>query len=125
MNAGKPTIVIAGAGPAGMMLAYQLVSNGVPVRVIEQHPDFDREFRGDLIGPSVLPTLERLGLLSVLVRRGQARVGVERCMYVGATRRVTHMMFSMLGVVMRFKKFAAMSAPVVEAKYAVHCGEVS
>ena len=32
-----------------MMLAYQLVSNGVPVRVLEQHAGFDREFRGDLI----------------------------------------------------------------------------
>ena len=42
MNAEKPTIVIAGAGPAG---------------VLEQHPDFGREFRGDLIGPSVLPKL--------------------------------------------------------------------
>ncbi|HEY0133790.1 MAG TPA: FAD-dependent monooxygenase, partial [Nannocystis sp.] len=97
MNATKPTVVIAGAGPAGMLLAYQLVSNGVPVRVLEQHADFDREFRGDLIGPSVLPTLERLGLLPILVARGQARAGVERCMFVGARRRVTLPMGKELG----------------------------
>src|SRR5207302_5920350 len=81
--------VIAGAGPAGMMLAYQLVRRGVPVRVLERHPDFEREFRGELIGPSVLPVLETLGLMPVLVDRGLARTGVERRMIVGRTRRVT------------------------------------
>src|SRR5688500_1127438 len=84
----QPKVVIAGAGPAGMMLAYQLVTNGVPVRVLEQHADFEREFRGDLIGPSVLPALDRLGLLPKLIERGQARRDVERCMFVGAKRRV-------------------------------------
>ncbi len=97
MTLAKPNVVIAGAGPAGMLLAYQLVSNGVPVRVLEQHPDFEREFRGDLIGPSVLPSLERLGLLKILVERGQARLGVERVMYVGARRRVTLPMGKELG----------------------------
>jgi 2-polyprenyl-6-methoxyphenol hydroxylase-like FAD-dependent oxidoreductase len=89
MIAPRPRIVIVGAGPAGMMLAYQLVSNGVSVRVIEQHPDFEREFRGDLVGPSVLPTLDQLGLLPLLVDLGHARRGVERCMYIGADRKVT------------------------------------
>ena len=84
----QPKVVIAGAGPAGMMLAYQLVTNGVPVRVLEQHADFEREFRGDLIGPSVLPALDQLGLLPKLIERGQARRDVERCMFVGAKRRV-------------------------------------
>lgn len=85
----KPQIVIAGAGPAGMVLAYQLVSNGVPVRVLEQHPDFEREFRGELLGPSVLPALEQLGVLPLLASRGLARKGVERQMFVGSTRKVT------------------------------------
>lgn len=85
----KPQVVIAGAGPAGMMLAYQLVTNGVPVRVLEQHPDFEREFRGELLGPSVLPALEQLGILPLLAARGQSRVGVERKMFVGAKRQVT------------------------------------
>jgi 2-polyprenyl-6-methoxyphenol hydroxylase-like FAD-dependent oxidoreductase len=84
-----PQVVIAGAGPAGMILAYQLVTGGVPVRVLERHLDFDREFRGELIGPSVLPILEGLGLLSPLVERGLARTGVERRMIVGPSRRVT------------------------------------
>jgi 2-polyprenyl-6-methoxyphenol hydroxylase-like FAD-dependent oxidoreductase len=84
----EPKIVIVGAGPAGMILAYQLASNGVSVRVLEQHPDFERELRGELIGPSVLPALEQLGLMRRLVDRGLARTDVERRMFVGATRNV-------------------------------------
>src|SRR5688572_7498678 len=72
-----------------MMLAYLLGRNGVPVRVIERHPDFEREFRGELIGPSVLAVLEELGILPVLVQRGLARSNVERRMFIGQSRRVT------------------------------------
>src|SRR5262245_39022931 len=85
----EPRIVIVGGGPAGMVLAYQLVTNGVPVRVLEQHPDFEREFSGELLGPSVLPALEQLGVLPSLTARGLARTGVERRMFVGTSRRVT------------------------------------
>jgi 2-polyprenyl-6-methoxyphenol hydroxylase-like FAD-dependent oxidoreductase len=85
----KPRIVVIGAGPAGMMLAHQLVSAGVSVHVLERHADFEREFRGELIGPSVLPVLDELGLMKPLVDRGLARTGVERRMLVGRTRHVT------------------------------------
>jgi 2-polyprenyl-6-methoxyphenol hydroxylase-like FAD-dependent oxidoreductase len=63
--------VIVGAGPAGMMLAYQLASNGIAVRVLERHRDFDREFRGEFVQPSVLVVLEQLGIFSALQQRGQ------------------------------------------------------
>jgi len=89
MDLQKPQFVIAGAGPAGMMLAYQLVTNGIPVRVLEQHPDFEREFRGELLGPSVLPALDQLGVLALLTSRRLARAGVERRMFVGPSRQVT------------------------------------
>jgi 2-polyprenyl-6-methoxyphenol hydroxylase-like FAD-dependent oxidoreductase len=59
-------IVVVGAGPAGMMLAYQLVSNGVPVRVLERHKDFDREFRGEFAQPSLIDALDALGILEPL-----------------------------------------------------------
>jgi 2-polyprenyl-6-methoxyphenol hydroxylase-like FAD-dependent oxidoreductase len=62
------TIVIVGAGPAGMMLAYQLASNGVAVRVFERHGDFEREFRGEFAQPSLLEALDALGVLTVLRR---------------------------------------------------------
>jgi 2-polyprenyl-6-methoxyphenol hydroxylase-like FAD-dependent oxidoreductase len=71
-----------------MVLAYQLASNGVGVRVLEQHPDFERELRGELIGPSVLPVLDELGVMRILLERGLARTSVERKMFVGKTRTV-------------------------------------
>src|SRR5687767_1699380 len=89
MNTRDPQIVIVGGGPAGMMLAYQLVSNGVPVRVLERHPDFNREFRGELLQPSVVQPLERAGIMGVLLERGLALPGIERRMFLG-TRRAVH-----------------------------------
>jgi len=65
-------VVIIGAGPAGMFLAYLLVTNGVSVRVLERHPDFKREFRGEGIQPSVTKSLEQLGFLPYLIEQGIA-----------------------------------------------------
>jgi 2-polyprenyl-6-methoxyphenol hydroxylase-like FAD-dependent oxidoreductase len=64
-------IVIVGAGPSGMMLAYQLASNGVPVRVLERHKDFDREFRGEFAQPSLSEALGGIGVLEPLRRDGR------------------------------------------------------
>jgi 2-polyprenyl-6-methoxyphenol hydroxylase-like FAD-dependent oxidoreductase len=64
-------IIVVGAGPAGMMLAYQLASNGVPVRVLERHKSFDREFRGEFAQPSVLGALGEIGVLAELERLGR------------------------------------------------------
>jgi 2-polyprenyl-6-methoxyphenol hydroxylase-like FAD-dependent oxidoreductase len=64
-------IVIVGAGPAGMMLAYQLASNGIGVRVFERHKDFEREFRGEFAQPSLLEALDQFGILSALRQRGR------------------------------------------------------
>ena len=46
--------VIAGGGPAGMMLGYLLARAGVDVTVLEKHGDFLRDFRGDTVHPSTL-----------------------------------------------------------------------
>jgi 2-polyprenyl-6-methoxyphenol hydroxylase-like FAD-dependent oxidoreductase len=84
----NPKVVIVGAGPAGMMLAYQLVTNGVAVRVLERHSDFEREFRGELMQPSILGSLEQLGLLAMLDERGHAISDIQRRMFVGRKRQV-------------------------------------
>ena len=67
-------IIIVGAGPAGMMLAWLLVKNDIRVKVIERHPDFSREFRGEGIQESVMRHLEDLGLLSIIM---SDKMGVE------------------------------------------------
>jgi 2-polyprenyl-6-methoxyphenol hydroxylase-like FAD-dependent oxidoreductase len=78
-----------GAGPAGMVLAYQLVSHGVSVHVIERHPDFRREFRGELVHQNVLEPLRKIGVLPLLEARGLATENIERRMFVGPRRRVS------------------------------------
>jgi len=54
--------VIAGGGPAGMVLGYLLARAGLSVTVLEKHSDFLRDFRGDTIHPSTLTLLGELGL---------------------------------------------------------------
>src|SRR5690349_23471056 len=54
--------IIAGGGPAGMMLGLLLARAGVHVTVLEKHPDFLRDFRGDTVHASTLTLLDELGL---------------------------------------------------------------
>jgi 2-polyprenyl-6-methoxyphenol hydroxylase-like FAD-dependent oxidoreductase len=54
--------VIAGGGPAGMVLGYLLARRGVRVTVLEKHADFLRDFRGDTVHPSTVALLGELGL---------------------------------------------------------------
>ncbi|MDQ1610825.1 MAG: hypothetical protein QOG00_756, partial [Pyrinomonadaceae bacterium] len=53
---------IVGGGPAGAVLALILARQGIPVVLLEAHEDFERDFRGDTIHPSVLEILDELGL---------------------------------------------------------------
>src|SRR5690606_7365141 len=55
-------VVIAGGGPAGVMLGHLLARAGRRVAVLEKHDDFLRDFRGDTIHPSTLTLLGELGL---------------------------------------------------------------
>src|ERR1700674_3760458 len=59
----RATCVIAGGGPAGIMLGFLLARAGVSVLVLEKHRDFLRDFRGDTIHPSTLQVMHELGLL--------------------------------------------------------------
>jgi 2-polyprenyl-6-methoxyphenol hydroxylase-like FAD-dependent oxidoreductase len=58
----KTTCVIAGGGPAGIMLGLLLARGGVDVTVMEKHADFLRDFRGDTVHASTLRLLDELGL---------------------------------------------------------------
>ena len=62
------TCVIAGGGPAGMMLGYLLARAGVDVTVLEKHRDFLRDFRGDTVHPSTLQVMQELGLLEKFLK---------------------------------------------------------
>jgi 2-polyprenyl-6-methoxyphenol hydroxylase-like FAD-dependent oxidoreductase len=78
------TCCIVGGGPAGMMLGYLLARAGIEVMILEKHPDFLRDFRGDTVHPSTLETMHELGVLEELLKRPhqevsqvQARIGGE------------------------------------------------
>jgi 2-polyprenyl-6-methoxyphenol hydroxylase-like FAD-dependent oxidoreductase len=61
--------VIAGGGPAGVMLGFLLARAGIDVTVLEKHADFFRDFRGDTIHPSTLQLMHELGLLDAFLAR--------------------------------------------------------
>ncbi|MCB1487781.1 MAG: FAD-dependent oxidoreductase [Bauldia sp.] len=60
--------VVAGGGPAGVMLGFLLARAGVDVIVMEKHADFFRDFRGDTIHPSTLQLMHELGLLDAFLK---------------------------------------------------------
>lgn len=61
------TCAIVGGGPAGAVLALLLARHGVAVTLLESHTDFDRDFRGDTIHPSVMELFDTMGLAQRLL----------------------------------------------------------
>jgi 2-polyprenyl-6-methoxyphenol hydroxylase-like FAD-dependent oxidoreductase len=76
--------VIAGGGPAGMMLGYLLARAGVSVRVLEKHADFFRDFRGDTVHPSTLEILDELGIVDDFLKLPHSEVR-KLTVQIGAT----------------------------------------
>jgi 2-polyprenyl-6-methoxyphenol hydroxylase-like FAD-dependent oxidoreductase len=70
----RATCVIAGGGPAGIMLGLLLARAGVAVMVLEKHRDFLRDFRGDTIHPSTLEIMHELALLEAFLARPHQEV---------------------------------------------------
>jgi 2-polyprenyl-6-methoxyphenol hydroxylase-like FAD-dependent oxidoreductase len=70
----RVTCVIAGGGPAGIMLGLLLARAGVAVMVLEKHRDFLRDFRGDTIHPSTLQIMYELGVLDAFLARPHQEV---------------------------------------------------
>jgi 2-polyprenyl-6-methoxyphenol hydroxylase-like FAD-dependent oxidoreductase len=75
--------VIAGGGPAGMMLGLLLARAGRRVAVLEKHRDFLRDFRGDTIHPSTLELLHELGLLEDFLKLPHQRVSELEAQFGG------------------------------------------
>jgi 2-polyprenyl-6-methoxyphenol hydroxylase-like FAD-dependent oxidoreductase len=68
-----PEVLIVGAGPVGLVLASELLQQGVEIRIIDQADrvdDTDRHSRGILIWPRSLELLRRIGVSSRLVDAG-------------------------------------------------------
>jgi 2-polyprenyl-6-methoxyphenol hydroxylase-like FAD-dependent oxidoreductase len=95
--------VIAGGGPAGVMLGYLLARAGVEVVVLEKHADFFRDFRGDTVHPSTLQVMAELGLLDRFLERPHQELHAIEGSFGGRTLKIAD--FSGLAEGRRFVAF--------------------
>ena len=56
------SVIIVGAGPAGVTLAYLMARHGIDVTLLEKEERFDRIFRGEAMMPLGLEALAEMGL---------------------------------------------------------------
>ena len=63
-------VLIAGAGPVGLVAAANLIRGGVPVTVFEAGPDLSEESRASTFHPPTLDMLDRLGAARPLIAQG-------------------------------------------------------
>lgn len=70
----QTTCCVVGGGPAGAVLSYLLARRGIPVTLLEAHLDFDRDFRGDTLHPSIMEVMDELGLADDLLQLPHTRL---------------------------------------------------
>jgi 3-(3-hydroxy-phenyl)propionate hydroxylase len=63
-------VLIAGAGPVGLVAAASLVRDGVPVTVLEAGAGLSEESRASTFHPPTLDMLDRLGAAAPLIAQG-------------------------------------------------------
>jgi 2-polyprenyl-6-methoxyphenol hydroxylase-like FAD-dependent oxidoreductase len=64
------TVLIVGAGPAGLFAACELFRHGVRPRVVERRLAPHHEARGTALQPATLDTIDRAGLIEPFLRAG-------------------------------------------------------
>ena len=63
-------VLIAGAGPVGLVAAVSLLEEGIPVTVLEASADLAVDLRASTFHPPTIDYLDRLGLADGLIARG-------------------------------------------------------
>ena len=63
-------VLIAGAGPVGLVAAVSLLEEGIPVTVLEASADLAVDLRASTFHPPTIDFLDRLGLADGLIERG-------------------------------------------------------
>src|SRR3954471_4967016 len=70
MGNAKLPVIIAGAGPVGMVAAADLVRQNIPVLVLEKYDQLGSESRASTFHPPTLDMLDDLGFASTLIAQG-------------------------------------------------------
>jgi 2-polyprenyl-6-methoxyphenol hydroxylase-like FAD-dependent oxidoreductase len=81
----RTTCLVAGGGPAGMVLGLLMARAGIEVTVLEKHGDFLRDFRGDTVHPTTLDLLDELGLGEEFAQLPQRHITQIRVPYGAGT----------------------------------------
>lgn len=63
-------VVVVGAGPAGLMLAANLIRFGLKTTVLDDRPDKTSTGRADGLQPKTIETLKQMRLVDPVLRRG-------------------------------------------------------
>ncbi|MCD9143682.1 FAD-dependent monooxygenase [Streptomyces albireticuli] len=74
-EAAAPVLVV-GAGPVGLVVACELLQQGVPVRVVDANRNHSLHSRAISVWPRVLEVLRRIDVADTLVERGHRVSGV-------------------------------------------------
>ncbi|KAK7050557.1 FAD-binding-3 domain-containing protein [Favolaschia claudopus] len=67
----KPSVLIVGAGPSGLVLALILLKYGVSVRIIDKQTSHSKGSRGAAIQPRTLELYDILGILPDILKAGE------------------------------------------------------
>ena len=94
---------VAGGGPAGVMAGLLFARAGCTTLVLEKHPDFLRDFRGDTVHPSTLEIMNELGLLEDFLERPHQRL--TRLAGIFGSERVEVADFSSINAICKFIAF--------------------
>jgi 3-(3-hydroxy-phenyl)propionate hydroxylase len=66
----RAPVLVAGAGPVGLVAAAALAAEGIPVTIVEAERDLPDGLRASTFHPPTLDMLDRFGLSRVLVEQG-------------------------------------------------------
>lgn len=63
-------VIVVGAGPVGLVCALSLAARGIPVLVLEAHPELFKDLRAGSFHPPTLEVLEPIGVTEKLLEIG-------------------------------------------------------
>src|SRR5471032_162775 len=66
-NGGSAPFLVSGGGIGGLITAYALARQGIPVRLFEQSPEFREVGAGIQLGPNIFRVLEKIGLKDAIL----------------------------------------------------------